>query len=82
MDTSDATVEKVAFNVLNKMVVVWSAPPPKVAVAHTEPLEIGFQEGFGRFVIEHLSRVCFEVPSKSTFDSNDAQSRLVLPFIT
>lgn len=40
-------------------------------------LDRGFQDIFGQFVIEHLSRVCFEVPSKSTFNSNDAQSRLV-----
>ena len=72
-DTSDATVEKVAFGVLNKMVVVWSSPS-----SETGPLEEEFQEAFGHFVIHHLSRVCFEVPSKATFNSNDAQSRLVL----
>jgi exportin-T len=68
-DTSDASVEKLAFGVLNKMVVVWSRAGQEGAV--------GFYNAFGEFVIEHLSRVCFEVPSKSTFNSNDAQSRLV-----
>lgn len=75
-DTSDATVEKLAFGVLNKMVVVWSGAGQEGAV--------DFHSAFGEFVIEHLSRVCFEVPSKSTFNSNDAQSRLVsslLPFL-
>jgi len=72
-DTSDATVEKVAFGVLNKMVVVWSTPS-----SEPDPLEKEFHEAFGQFVIQHLSRVCFEVPSKTSFNSNDAQSRLVL----
>ena len=76
-DTSDATVEKVAFSVLNKMVVVWSAPPPGITATYGDSLDVGFQEVFGRFVLEHLSRLCFEVPSKNTFNSSDAQSRLV-----
>ena len=58
------------------MVVVWSAPI--VESMGTRPsLDRGFQDVFGQFVIEHLSRVCFEVPSKDSFNSNDAQSRLV-----
>ena len=76
-DTSEASVEKLAFGVLNKMVVVWSSPANGAAVGNRESLDSGFQDLFGQFVIEHLSRVCFEVPSKSTFNSNDAQSRLV-----
>jgi exportin-T len=76
-DTSDASVEKVAFGVLNKMVVVWSDPYSGSARADSEGLASGFHDAFGQFVIEHLSRVCFEVPSKSTFNPNDAQSRLV-----
>jgi exportin-T len=76
-DTSDASVEKVAFGVLNKMVMVWSSPSNGPST-NGELLDKGFQELFGTFVIEHLSRFCFEVPSKSTFNSNDAQSRLVL----
>jgi exportin-T len=70
-DTSDATVEKVAFGVLNKMVTVWSPTP-------LNDLSKPFQDLFGTFVIQHLSRVCFEVPSKPSFNSQDAQSRLVL----
>jgi exportin-T len=77
-DTSDAAVEKVAFSVLNKMVVVWSSPVSQ-GTTGGNALDNGFQEVFERFVIEHLSRVCFEVPSKNTFDSHDAQSRLVRP---
>jgi exportin-T len=76
-DTSDATVEKVAFGVLNKMVVVCSAPIVESMGTRTS-LDGGFQDVFGQFVIEHLSRVCFEVPSKDSFNSNDAQSRLVI----
>lgn len=78
-DTSDATVEKVAFGVLNKMVVVWSDPVSGSTNVNGEGLSSGFHDAFGQFVIGHLSRVCFEVPSKSTFNSNDAQSRLVSP---
>jgi exportin-T len=74
-DTSDVAVEKLAFGVLNKMVTVWSAPERN---GHSGSLDEGFQSAFGQFVIEHLSRVCFEVPSKSTFNSSDAQSRLVV----
>jgi exportin-T len=78
-DTSDASVEKIAFGVLNKMVVVWSTA---AGTAHEEvALSNGFKHAFEEFVIEHLSRVCFEVPSKSTFNSNDAQSRLVSSLI-
>ena len=76
-DTSDATVEKVAFSVLNKMVMVWS-PPITAESSGSEMLASGFHDAFAQFVVEHLSRVCFEVPSKSTFNSNDAQSRLVI----
>jgi hypothetical protein len=57
------------------MVVIWS--DPLTAEAGEDALGNEFQEVFGAFVIEHLSRVCFEVPSKSTFNSHDAQSRLV-----
>ena len=78
-DTSDASVEKIAFGVLNKMVVAWSTAG---GTAHEgAALSNGFKNAFGEFVIEHLSRVCFEVPSKSTFNSNDAQSRLVSSLI-
>jgi hypothetical protein len=70
MDTSDASVEKLAFSVLNKMVMVWTPTGAKV-------VDAGFQEAFTRFVIEDLSRICFDVPSKSTFNSSDAQARLV-----
>jgi len=76
-DTSDATVEKVAFSVLNKMVIVWSSPTASGSSESVTALDRGFQDIFDQFVIEHLSRVCFEVPSKGTFNSNDAQSRLV-----
>lgn len=76
-DTSDAAVEKVAFGVLNKMVTVWSGP--QGASNGTPDFASGFHEAFGHFVIEHLSRVCFEVPSKESFNSDDAQSRLVAP---
>ena len=78
-DTSDATVEKVAFGVLNKMVVVWSDPFSGSGGADGAGLATGFHDAFGQFVVGHLSRVCFEVPSKSTFNPNDAQSRLVTP---
>jgi len=71
MDTSDASVEKLAFSVLNKMVVAWT-PTGSPAT------DAGFQEAFDRFVIEHLSRICFDVPSKATFNSSDAQARLVV----
>jgi exportin-T len=84
-DTSDATVEKVAFSVLNKMVMVWSPPITAESSGGSDILASGFHDAFAQFVVEHLSRVCFEVPSKSTFNSNDAQSRLVIPssaFIT
>jgi exportin-T len=76
-DTSDVSVEKVAFGVLNKMVVVWSDPFSGSTSVDGEGLASGFHDAFGQFVIGHLSRVCFEVPSKSTFNPNDAQSRLV-----
>jgi exportin-T len=76
MDTSDATIEKLAFSVLNRMVLVWTPPFEEGAVADDISTS-GFEEAFGQFVIEHLSRVCFEVPAKETFDSADAQSRLV-----
>jgi len=76
-DTSDASVEKMAFAVLNKMAVVWSAHGNERQTRREAALDRTFQEIFGRFVIEHLSAVCFEVPSKATFNSNDAQSRLV-----
>ena len=58
------------------MVVVWSAPNTE-KIRSDASLDRGFQDVFGKFVIEHLSRVCFEVPSKNSFNSNDAQSRLV-----
>lgn len=58
------------------MVVVWSAPIGEKSKSGAIQ-DSWFQDVFGRFVIEHLSRVCFEVPSKSSFNSNDAQSRLV-----
>lgn len=59
------------------MVVVWSTPTMgNDGSGHS--LDLGFQDIFGQFVIEHLSRVCFEVPSKDSFNSNDAQSRLVM----
>lgn len=70
VDTSDAGVEKLAFSVLNKMVIVWT-PTGMDTPAN------GFSDAFGQFVIQHLSRVCFEVPSKSAFNSSDAQARLV-----
>ena len=75
-DTMDPAVQKLAFSVLNKMVVVWS-PPPEGILGEEEALPGEFLEAFGEFVLVHLSRLCFEVPSKSTFNSNDAQSRLV-----
>jgi exportin-T len=76
-DTSDATVEKIAFAVLNKMALVWSTHGTERQTRSEAALDRTFQDIFGRFVIEHLSRVCFEVPSKPSFNSNDAQSRLV-----
>jgi exportin-T len=76
-DTSDATVEKIAFSILNKMVRVWSGPIAAEANGGGNTLANSFHNAFAQFVVEHLSRVCFEVPSKSTFNSNDAQSRLV-----
>ena len=79
-DTSDPSVEKLAFGVLNKMVVVWSSPANNAKARDGGGLDSSFEDLFGRFVIEHLSRVCFDVPSKSTFNSNDAQSRLVSPY--
>ena len=78
-DTSDAAVEKVAFSILNKMVIVWSAPATEMATGGGDLVDQEFENIFGRFIIEHLSRVCFEVPTKTSFNSNDAQSRLVLP---
>ena len=81
MDTSDVTVEKIAFGVLNKMVTVWSSPRVEVSM-DGDSLDESFQNAFGQFVIGHLSRVCFEVPSSIGFNSQDAQSRLVLLFVT
>jgi len=72
-------VEKIAFSVLNKMALVWSTHGAERQTRSEAVLDRTFQDIFGRFVIEHLSRVCFEVPSKASFNSNDAQSRLVCP---
>jgi exportin-T len=76
MDTSDAAIEKLAFSVLNKMVVVWTPPFDQLAVAE-DISPSGFDEAFGQFVTEHLLPVCFEVPRKPELDFADAQSRLV-----
>jgi len=76
IDTSDAVIEKLAFSVLNKMVVVWTPPFDQLAVAQDISTR-GFDEAFGQYVTEHLLPVCFEVPRKSEFDFTDAQSRLV-----
>ncbi|ORY79465.1 armadillo-type protein [Protomyces lactucae-debilis] len=91
-DTSDPSTQKVAFGVLAQMVRAWclfTLPPEPVRPGQRDPAGNGESKvsaeqvrtplpGFEDYVKNTLVPLCFEVPSKSSFDLRDAQSSQVL----
>jgi exportin-T len=91
-DTSDPGTQKVAFGVITQMVRAWcvfTTPPEPVRPGQRDPngnseSKISSEQvrmplpGFEDYVKSTLVPLCFEVPSKATFDLRDAQSSQVL----
>ncbi len=72
-DASDPATEKLAFMVINKMIAAWCTSTIQNGTYLHTPLA-----GFDDFLYRSLLPLCFEVPAKSTFNVQDAQSIQVL----
>lgn len=71
---SDEQSAKLAVLTLNKMLQVWGEGQVKAenfGSGETVP-------GFEQFTYEHMSRICWEIPAKPSFNAKDAQQRLLL----
>lgn len=71
---SDDQSVKLAVLSLNKMLQVWGSGQVKegdFGAGQTVP-------GFEQFTFEHISRICWEIPAKPSFNVNDSQMRMVL----
>lgn len=74
IETGDEQTSKLAIQTLNKMLQVWGQGTVK-----TGDFEAGAAvPGFEQFTFEHMSRICWEIPAKPSFNPKDAQLRLLL----
>lgn len=88
MDTSDGSTEKAAFALVTKMVMTWGSGnkantssngvPGKTKKDAAASRPSSPLPGFDRLIYDHLVPMCFEIPSKPTFDLGDAETQLVL----
>ncbi|KAG5518198.1 hypothetical protein PMAC_003384 [Pneumocystis sp. 'macacae'] len=78
VNISDPSVEKIAFSILNKMITLWVSDQ-----SHANDLEIRKTvSGFDQFIFQSLSSLCFEIPSKQSFNPQDARVIAVLSEIS
>ncbi|ORY05766.1 Xpo1-domain-containing protein [Basidiobolus meristosporus CBS 931.73] len=70
LDSEDISTQKVAIGILHKFVNIWGGSNANGANTKSIP-------GFEQFIYEHIVRVCFEVPTKRSFDFADGQAVLV-----
>ena len=92
-DITDAPSQRIAFSLMIKMSQVWGgpedpstviAPPPqpnqKKATAPAQPNGEHSEKlpNFDRFMMERFSGACWSVPANNSFNSQDAQAKLVL----
>ncbi|KTW27617.1 hypothetical protein T552_02059 [Pneumocystis carinii B80] len=73
-DISDPSTEKIAFSILNKMVDAWAFDQSHISDIKTRKVVPGFDQ----FIFHSLSSLCFEVPSKQSFNPRDTQAIIVL----
>lgn len=72
--SGDDQAIKLAILVLNKMLQCWG-------VGIVKPEDFGANRqvpGFEQFTLEHVSRICFEIPTNSSFNFKDSRFRGVL----
>lgn len=74
IETGDEQTSKLAIQTLNKMLQVWG----KGTVKTTDFGAGAAVPGFQQFTLEHMSRICWEIPAKPSFNPKDAQLRLLL----
>ncbi|ANB11334.1 Los1p [Sugiyamaella lignohabitans] len=82
-DLTDPNAEKLAIASLGKMMTIWGTG--EIRADTTTPTVKAFAEGMkvpvfsdGQTILEQYSQACWTLPSKSGYDSKDAQIRLVL----
>ncbi|KAL2866238.1 Ran GTPase-binding protein LOS1 [Aspergillus lucknowensis] len=77
-DVDDFTTAKMAFSVLSKMASSWGGPDIAPAASNGSTEGQIAQPGFGRFMIERFSPLCWALPATPSFNSKDAQAKQVL----
>jgi exportin-T len=78
-DERDLSTAKLSFIVLTKMVNIWGGPD--IAIQNSvngNASPAPSLPGFSRFMIERFSPLSWALPSSSSFNAKDAQSRQVL----
>ena len=79
-DADDFPTAKMAFQVLNRMGLIWGGPdvvsadPAQANGANPSPT----LPGFDQFMVARFSPLCWALPATPSFNPKDAQSRLVL----
>lgn len=67
---SDPSIEKIAFSILNKMITLWASDQSQISDIKIKKTVSGFDQ----FIFQSLSSLCFEVPSKQSFNPQDTQT--------
>ncbi|QSL64544.1 hypothetical protein MERGE_001845 [Pneumocystis wakefieldiae] len=75
-DISDPSTEKIAFSILNKMVNAWASDQSDISDIKAKKIVPGFDQ----FIFHSLSSLCFEVPSKQSFNPRDTHEISNLQF--
>ncbi|CCJ29157.1 unnamed protein product [Pneumocystis jirovecii] len=75
---SDPSIEKIAFSILNKMITLWASDQSQISDIKIKKTVSGFDQ----FIFQSLSSLCFEVPSKQSFNPQDTQTITVLSEIS
>ncbi|KAG4304608.1 hypothetical protein PORY_002001 [Pneumocystis oryctolagi] len=70
----DLLIKKSAFSILNKMVIVWALDQSQIDDIKIKKIASRFDQ----FIFQSLSSLCFEVPSKQSFNPQDSQAVMVL----
>ena len=77
-DADDYPTAKMAFQVLNRMVVVWGGPDVLSSTQPNGNTPAPTLPGFDQFMMARLSPLCWTLPASSSFNPKDAQARQVL----
>lgn len=86
-DTSDPVAQRTSLAVFTQMSIVWGpqdvSKNPNITTPSSNPSGANRPThkplpGFDRFMMEHFSNICWEIPADPNFKVKDAQARTVL----